>query len=158
MTAADRDVALRTLEHEIALLLRRVRRGVAERAVELHPDLHSTSYSLLLTLVDHGPRRAADLADMFALDKGAVSRAVKQLLALGFVERTPDPNDGRAGILTVTPTAEQKLAAVVARRRQELGVRLSDWEPGTIEELADRLARFNHAISAEEGANRTHRT
>ena len=144
---AEREEAMRTLEHEISLLLRRVRRGIAGRASQMHPDLHSTSYSLLLTLVDHGPRRAADLAEMFALDKGAVSRAVKQLLELGFVERTPDPDDGRASILTVTPRAEEKLGTVVARRRQELGARLSDWEPGTIGELADRLARFNEAMS-----------
>lgn len=147
MSGVEREEAMRTLEHEIALLLRRVRRGIADRAGQMHPELHSTSYSLLLTLVDHGPRRAADLAEMFALDKGAVSRAVKQLLELGYVERTPDPSDGRAGILTVTPRAEEQLALVVARRRKELGARLSGWEPDTIEQLAQQLAQFNQALS-----------
>ena len=74
MTESERTEAVQTLEHEIAMLLRRVRRGIAERAGLVHADLNPTSYSLLLTLVDHGPRRARELAEMFALDKGAVSR------------------------------------------------------------------------------------
>ncbi|RNL66187.1 MarR family transcriptional regulator [Nocardioides marmoriginsengisoli] len=143
MSTADRDEATASLEHQIAMLLRRVRRGTAERAALVHPDLHPTSYSLLFTLVDFGPRRARELAEMFALDKGAVSRVVHQLVELGFVERTPDPDDGRAQILAATPAALTRFEEARAGRRKHLDQRLSDWGTDEIAELAAGLARFN---------------
>lgn len=149
MNADDRrDEAMRTLEHEIGMLLRRVRKGVGERAVAIHPDLSPTSYSLLLTLVDFGPRRASDLADMFSLDKGAVSRVVRQLLDLGYLDRTPDPHDGRASILAASATAVRRFEEVAAERRRVFGQRLADWDPDDIRGLADGLARFNATITA----------
>lgn len=147
MQAEPRDQAMRTLEHEIGILLRRVRRGIAERAQQIHPELNATSYSLLLALADFGPKRAAELADMFALDKGAVSRLVHQLLELGLIERNPDPHDGRASILAVTDLARTKLDEMAAWRRDALDVRLVGWEPDEIDGLAQGLARFNETLS-----------
>lgn len=144
---AQREAAVRGLEHEIGRLLRRIRRGLADRAAQVHPELSATAYPLLVTLAEAGPRRAADLADLFALDKGAVSRIVHQLLELGLIDRAPDPQDGRASILSVTPKAEERLAAIVDQRHAEVGERLADWEPRSIAELAAGLARFNAAIS-----------
>lgn len=147
MTTDRRGTAMRSLEHEIGTLLRRVRRGLAERAVQVHPDLNATSYTLLSTLREHGPQRAADLAELFALDKGSVSRVVHQLLELGLIERSPDPADGRASILSVTDEAVRRLAQVREQRRESFDARLADWEPAEIEELAARLGRFNVALS-----------
>lgn len=147
-TADRRDEAMRTLEHEIGMLLRRVRKGIGERAVKVHPDLNPTSYTLLMTLVDFGPRRAAELADLFALDKGAVSRVVHQLLELGYVERTPDPHDGRASIVAATASAVKRLDEVAVDRRVEFGQRLAEWEPTEIDDLARSLARFNETLSS----------
>lgn len=145
--AVRRDEALQGLEHEIGRLLRRIRRGLHERAARVDPGLSATAYPLLIALVEYGPHRAADLADLFALDKGAVSRVVHQLLELGLIERTPDPQDGRASILTATVAAKERIAAAHTRRREDFGARLSDWEPETIADLAAGLARFNSAIS-----------
>jgi DNA-binding MarR family transcriptional regulator len=142
-----RDEALRGLEHEIGRLLRRVRRGLTDRAAQVDPELNATAYPLLATLAEFGPHRAATLADMFALDKGAVSRVVHQLLELDLIERTPDPADGRASILSVTPKAQERLAAMEERRREDFGTRLSDWDPQTIVELSESLARFNASLS-----------
>lgn len=142
-----RDEAMRGLEHEIGRLLRRVRRGLAERATQVDPGLSATSYPLLATLADLGPQRAADLAHMYALDKGGVSRIIHQLVDLGLVERTPDPNDGRASILVATPLAHERLLAMVGQRREEFGVQLSGWDAAEIDELATVLARFNTTIS-----------
>jgi DNA-binding MarR family transcriptional regulator len=147
MTAPDRrQAAVRTLEHEIGTLLRRVRRGLADRAVEVHPELNATSYLLLSTLNEHGARRAADLAEMFALDKGSVSRVVHQLLELGLIERSPDPADGRASILAATDEAVRRLAHMHELRRELFAERLSDWRAEDIEHLAAELDRFNNAV------------
>jgi DNA-binding MarR family transcriptional regulator len=142
-----RDEALRGLEHEIGRLLRRVRRGLTDRAAQVDPELNATAYPLLATLAEFGPHRAADLADMFALDKGAVSRVVHQLLELDLIERTPDPKDGRASILSASAKARARLAEIKETRREDLDGRLADWEPTELVDLAQGLARFNASIS-----------
>lgn len=151
MEPVQRDEAIRDLEHEIGRLLRRVRRALTERAALVDPALNATAYPLLMTLNQFGPHRAADLADLFALDKGAVSRIVHQLLELGLIERTPDPRDGRASILQVTDAARDRLAELAEQRHEEFGARLVGWDAEDIRELARGLARFNLAISDETG-------
>ena len=84
------------LEGEFGVLLHRLRRVVADRARAVHPDLTGASYLLLGHLLEHGPMRSSCLVETFGVDKGAVSRQVRQLLDLGLVERRPDPEDGRA--------------------------------------------------------------
>lgn len=138
-----RDQAMRSLEHEIAVLLRRARRGISERAALFHPDLNVAAYSMLIALSDLGPQRAADLADVLALDKGAVSRQVHLLIELGLIERAPDPDDGRASILAVSDLFRSRLAEVEAMRRTRLDARLASWEPDAIDDLAQTLGRFN---------------
>jgi DNA-binding MarR family transcriptional regulator len=142
-----RQVAIRGLEQEIGTLLRRVRRRLEDRAVKVHPELNATSYLVLATLRDHGACRAADLAELFALDKGSVSRVVHQLLDLGLIVRSPDPADGRASILTVSDEALRRIAAAREGQREQFDDRLTSWDPDEIEELAARLSRFNAALS-----------
>jgi DNA-binding MarR family transcriptional regulator len=146
-SADRREAAIRSLEQEIGTLLRRVRRRLHERAVRVHDELNATSYLVLVTLRDHGSCRAADLAELFALDKGSVSRVVHQLLDLGLIVRAPDPADRRASILTASDEALRRIAAVREGEREQFDDRLTSWDPGDIEELAVRLSRFNAALS-----------
>ncbi len=146
-TGDGRDQALREVEHEIVRLVRRIRRGLSERAASVDPGLTASSYPLLVALVDLGPHRAADLVDVFALDKGAVSRAVHQLLELGLIERVPDPQDGRASILSATRKAVERIAATKESRHHEIDARLADWEDQAIVDLGRGLARFNAAVT-----------
>ena len=142
-----REAAIRGLEQEVGTLLRRVRRRLEDRATMVHSELNATSYLVLVTLRDHGSCRAADLAELFALDKGSVSRVVHQLLDLGLIVRAPDPADGRASILTVSDEALRRIAAVREDQREQFDDRLTSWDPEEIEELATRLSRFNQALS-----------
>lgn len=143
---ARRLEALRGLEHEIGVLLRRVRRVMSERAALVHPELNVTAYVLLGTLGQFGPRRASELADQFDLDKGAVSRVVHQLLELGLIERQPDPQDGRASILRTSELGDARLAEVAELRRRQVAEHLADWEPGTLQRLAEELREYNEAL------------
>ena len=51
--------------------------------------------------LEHGSR-LTDLAENAGLTKQAVGEAVAELERLGYVERVPDPNDGRAKIIRLT--------------------------------------------------------
>lgn len=145
--ASQRAEALRALEHEIGVLHRRIRRVISQRAQMVHPDLNATAYYLLAALTTMGPCRASALAELFELDKGAVSRLVHQLESLDLVARSPDPEDGRASILEATELAHQRLDEVSAERRRHLAEKLESWQPGELEQLLESLGRYNAALA-----------
>ena len=102
---ATRSQTLSTLEHEVGVVIRRVKRVIGERARAVHEDLQPGSYLVLTYLESTGSCRSTAIAGAFDMDKGAVSRQVQHLTELGLIERTPDPADGRAALLAVTDDA-----------------------------------------------------
>ncbi len=140
------DETLRELEHEMSVLVRRIRRVIAERARMLHPELSPVAYSMLMALNDSGPRRASDLVEIFSIDKGAVSRQVQALLELGLIERNPDPEDRRAMILAISEEGHRRLASIASARRQEVGERLREWGDEELGSFVGLLARYNSAL------------
>jgi DNA-binding MarR family transcriptional regulator len=101
----NRAESLAAIEGEVGVLIRRVRRVIRERARAVHEDLQPASYLLLAHLAELGPTRSSVVVETFDVDKGAISRQVQQLVDLGLVERSPDPADGRAMLISVTPDA-----------------------------------------------------
>ncbi len=142
----DRTTATRTLERELSTLLRRLRRVVAERATEVHPDLQPAAYWILTHLEHHGSQRAATMAEHLELDKGAVSRHVQHLLDLGLLDRTPDPEDGRATLLSLSADAARRLAAVDEHRRQWFDEALGSWDDDELVGFAGSLSRYNRTL------------
>jgi DNA-binding MarR family transcriptional regulator len=140
------DETVRALEHEMGVLVRRIRRLIAERARMVHPDLSPVAYSMLVALNDSGPRRASDLVDTFAIDKGAVSRQVGALLELGLIERSPDPEDRRAAILAITAEGSRRLGTIAELRRREVLERLSGWSDEDLNAFVGAMARYNNAL------------
>ena len=144
-----RDADLRRVEAQLGVLLRRVRRVVGERARLLHPDLQASAYVLLTHVVEHGPVRAADLADTFGMDKGGVSRQVQQLVDLGYVERRPDPDDRRATLLVASEEAVSRLHEIQRVRSNRFDQRLTDWTDEDLARFADQLASYNEALGGD---------
>lgn len=146
MSAARRADALQGLEQEVGVMIRRIRRIVAERARTVHPDLQSSSYLMLSWLEQHGPQRASAMAEAFGIDKGAISRQVQHLVELGLVDRTPDPQDGRASLVSATPAAVDGLAEVSRAQRRWLDERLADWSAAELASFVDLFGRYNAAL------------
>lgn len=140
------DDALVELEAEIGILARRIRRVLNERADDLHPDLSTLGYSLLMVLEHSGPVRASYFVETFGVDKGAISRAVLQLVELDLVRRTPDPSDGRAAIVELTPRGLDSLRRVAEVRRQMLAERLENWDEGELRTFVALLAKYNRFL------------
>lgn len=144
--ARSRTDLLVGLETEVGVLIRRVKRVIAERAAIVHPELAAASYLLLTFLAEQGPVRASVLVDRFHVDKGAISRQVQHLEELGLVERHPDPEDGRASLLGANAEARRRLEAVTAERRRFLDGRLGDWDDTDLEAFVVALGRYNRAL------------
>jgi DNA-binding MarR family transcriptional regulator len=138
------------LEREIGLLLRRSRAISARLAGQLHADLEGAAYGLLALLQDAGPLRASDLVVRLGLDKSTVSRQVATLVDLGLVDRTADPDDGRAQVLTPSAEGSARLARIREVRRARWESDLADWPAADVDTLAVLLARLNGIGEARE--------
>jgi DNA-binding MarR family transcriptional regulator len=144
MTRAD---SIRDLEHEVGVLIRRVRRVIGERARAVHPSLQPASYLILAYVSESGPVRASSIVEVFDIDKGAISRHVHHLIELGLVDRTPDPADGRATLLSVTDEGVRRMQDVAAHRRKWLEERLGDWSEQELAGFVSELGRYNASLS-----------
>lgn len=142
-----RTETVRALEHEVGVLIRRVRRAIGERARAVHPDLQPMSYLLLAHLAETGPMRSSALAETFGADKGAVSRQVQHLFALGLLDKAPDPEDGRATLLSPSDDARRRLDEITQQRRRRLDERLGDWSDEDLDALVTALGRYNQTLS-----------
>ncbi|HWJ67018.1 MAG TPA: MarR family transcriptional regulator [Nocardioides sp.] len=146
-TTLSRTDALRDLEGEVGVLIRRVRRVIGERARAVHPELLPASYLMLAYVRDHGPLRASAIGQVFDIDKGAISRQVQHLIDLGLLDRSPDPGDGRATLLTASDDAVRRLEDVAHARREQLADRLGDWSAEDLSGFAALLRRYNESLS-----------
>lgn len=137
---------IRELEAQMGVVVRRVRRVVAERAAAIDPALGAVAYSVLDHLAAQGPCRQSDLVSVLSSEKGAVSRAVQQLVDLGLARREEDPSDGRACVVGLTDEGRRRLDALVRRRRSAYGEKLADWSPDELREFVRLLGRYNESL------------
>ncbi|MGH3324518.1 MAG: MarR family winged helix-turn-helix transcriptional regulator [Streptomyces sp.] len=131
------------LERELTVFLRRARSFSGELAREVHPELEPAAYGLFVRLEDGGPQRATDLAAYFGVGKATISRQLGVLERLGLITRAPDPADGRASLLHLTPEGRERFTVVRDARRGEYVRKLAAWDRGEIAELARLLHRLN---------------
>jgi DNA-binding MarR family transcriptional regulator len=144
MTRAD---AIRDLEQEVGVLIRRVRRVIGVRARAVHESLQPAAYLILGHVNENGPVRASSIVEVFSMDKGAISRHVHHLIELGLIDRTPDPDDGRATLLSVTSEGARRMKDVADHRRKWLDEQLGDWSEQELTDFVRELARYNAALS-----------
>lgn len=144
------DHAFLALERELAVFLRRARASSGELAREVHPDLESAAYGLLMRLEDAGEQRATDLAAYIGVGKATMSRQLRALEGLGLVTRAPDPADGRAFLVQLTDEGRARFRRVRGARRARYARRLAAWERSEVAELARLLHQLNSTQEADE--------
>jgi DNA-binding MarR family transcriptional regulator len=144
--AVARADLLSGLDAELAVMVRRIRRVIAENARAVHPDLQSSGYLLLAWLANHGPQRGSTVAEQLGIDKGANSRQAQHLEELGLLDRSADPDDGRAMLLAASGSAVARLAGMREERRKKLDQRLGDWSEADLASFVNLLGRYNLAL------------
>ena len=77
----------------------------------LHAEQTSLPRYEILAVLARQPDgiRLTDLCERALVSKPRVTLHVSELVAAGFVERRPDPTDGRASIVTITPPGRDML-------------------------------------------------
>ena len=108
-----------------------------------HPDaVERAAYHLLAYLVLDGPRRAGALAEAVHSDPSTISRQIGSLVRLGYVERTADPEDGRATLLAATAEGTRVFDENRRARNQNLAELLSSSSEPDRLALRELLGRF----------------
>jgi DNA-binding MarR family transcriptional regulator len=144
-TGVDQPAFL-ALERELTVLLRRARASQGEMAREVHPDLESSAYGLLVRLDECGKQRATELAAYIGVGKATMSRQLRALEELGLVAREPDPADGRAWLVALTQEGHDRVRRVREARRARYAGRLADWDTREVTELARLLHQLNRGM------------
>jgi DNA-binding MarR family transcriptional regulator len=134
--------AVRALESEFGELVGRMRRILTENADRVSPGMLPGAYKVFTTIARRESISQSALADVLMVDKGQLSRTVRELEQLGLIQRAPDPEDGRASILSPTRLGLERLAAARAPQEDSLVSALEGWP---IDEIHS-LTRLLHAL------------
>ncbi|WP_291080166.1 MarR family winged helix-turn-helix transcriptional regulator [Dietzia sp. UBA5065] len=113
-----------------------------------HESLEPSAHPLLFAVHDE-PARVTDLADRVHTDVSVVSRQVRHLESLGLVTKVPDPDDGRASLVTLTAEGSDLVARVFDGRGQWMADVLSDWTPEQAASLGESLNHLAESLRSE---------
>jgi DNA-binding MarR family transcriptional regulator len=72
---------------------------------------------------------------------------VQHLSGLGLLDKAPDPEDGRATLLSPSDDARRRLDEVTQQRRRRLDARLGEWTDEDLATLVAALARYNRTLN-----------
>jgi DNA-binding MarR family transcriptional regulator len=124
-------------------------RKLQARLAELgHPNVRE-GYGCVFGFIDiENGSRLTELAERSGFTKQAVGEAVTELEKLGYLERLPDPRDGRAKIIKLTDFG---VDAVVKGRRAFAQIE-AEWAEQLGPELLASLRDAVTKIAALEGA------
>src|SRR5687768_3865131 len=99
-----RDMAAEQVRLSVSQILRWATRSDVRSSMRgpTGQDLSLTDIWLLGAVVEQGPLRAGDLAVWQGVDKSTVTPQLRRLDEAGLVTRSPDPDDGRATLVSAT--------------------------------------------------------
>ncbi|WP_104526248.1 MarR family winged helix-turn-helix transcriptional regulator [Blastococcus atacamensis] len=130
------------LTESLARLVRSGRHLSTRAATSLHGDLPSFGWPLLLPLEQDGDLRCSALALRAGIDVSVASRQVAALERAGYVQRRPDPLDGRASLLRITARGLEALSTSRALRSEWAATALADWDDDDAQHVANLLDRL----------------
>ena len=100
----------------------------------------------LAELAQSAPLGQAELARRLRLEKSTVSRLVGQLVGRDWVRRQPDPGDGRATRLALTPEGERAAARLAEARAVKFQRLIDAIPPAERESVLDALDALTVAL------------
>jgi DNA-binding MarR family transcriptional regulator len=110
-------------------------------------QLEPATYWVLKHLVP-GSMRITALASSTQLDTSTVSRHITQLEQAGLVDRSQDPDDGRAQRVGLTEEGRTQLEASTSRRRELLTESLDGWDTADLADLERLLGRLVASVES----------
>ena len=125
---------------------------------ELHRRLGEIGYGAIrpahgcvFRFIDREGSRLTDLAERSGHTKQAVGEIVADLEALGYLERVPDPDDGRAKVIRLTELgwqAEQAALEIFADIERRWGEQVGEERVAVLREALERISELERMPAA----------
>lgn len=100
-------------------------------------------------LEEHGPMRVSDFAEIDRCSQPTATTMMQRLEQAGTVQRLPDPNDGRATLLSLSATGRRRLTQLRAGVAVGLGPQLSQLSDAERAELEGAVRTIAKLISSD---------
>jgi DNA-binding MarR family transcriptional regulator len=120
-----------------------VRKGLVRN---LPPELSAGSAGVLTMLRQHGDMTMSELTELLAVDISVTSRHVAYVADHGWIERSPNPADGRSRILRLTDAGRELLDTASRRVADLVADRLSDWDDSDVQELIRLITKLRDSL------------
>src|SRR6476646_2784413 len=124
MTEAFVDTALTDTAAKLRMAIVRTARRLRQEAAGAVGELTPTSAAALATVERHGPLTPSELAAIERVKRPTATRTLRVLGEAGLVERTPDPDDGRSSLVSVTAAGRERLRRLRGRKNAYLARRM----------------------------------
>ena len=132
------------LAEELRTLANKLKRRLREQSQA--GDLTPSQVAVVLRLEREGPATTSSLARAEGMRPQSMGAVIAPLEAAGFVSGTPDPNDGRQTVLSLTDSARETLRKSRAIRQgwlsQMIHTRLSVREQEQLSSAVELLKRL----------------
>jgi DNA-binding MarR family transcriptional regulator len=139
------DEGLDRLETQMAVLARRIEHTARQSTIFRQMD--RAAYLIARTLDDGGPASVNEIAHVLSLDGSTVTRQVASMEARGQATRKVHPDDGRAWVISLTPSGRKKMETISAQRRVRFAHWLADWTQADLDAFGTLLQRFNDSLA-----------
>ncbi|MGQ4514820.1 MarR family transcriptional regulator [Streptomyces sp. DW26H14] len=99
--------------------------------------------AVVLSLLNtHGEMRMSRLSELLGVDVSVTSRHVAHAAQRGWLERLPDPVDGRSRLLRLTPAGREMVGTLGERAVEMIASTLADWSDDDLDTLVTMLSRL----------------
>jgi DNA-binding MarR family transcriptional regulator len=113
-----------TTAREVKVVVSRLRRRI--QALALTDDLSGSQAAVLSRLHKEGPSSSSVLASAESVSHQAIGAILTVLQARGFIQRTPDPTDGRRQLIALTAAGAARVEHTSSEREEWLACALQD--------------------------------
>ncbi|GAK48736.1 transcriptional regulator [Secundilactobacillus oryzae JCM 18671] len=143
MDAQDKYLALSTY---VAILHRQLQRDMNQLLVEDKLPVNMTEIYLMVLIMETDGVNQRQAATTLAVDEGLMTRMVKHLVSLGFIEKTASAEDKRNKLLTLTVSGEKLLDHGLARFRKWWETFINDVDGLDIQKIGSEVQQISKAV------------
>ena len=153
-TTIEQDQRVEAVEEasDLRVALLRIQRQLRTRTGS---DITPSQSSALARIEQSGPVRLGTLAELEGTTAATMSRVIDSLADRHLIERVPDPHDGRASLVQLTPQGGALLHGLRARYTEALRgamAELSEEEQRVVRRAIPVLERLSDLLQASDRA------
>lgn len=143
--------ALESTQHLATAMNRlgRALRSAGHRWEQMSIPMRRSDVTVLRWLSERGECRPGDIAESLGLNPSVISRQLTSLEAERLVVRRVDPEDGRAGLVRLSPEGDARLVEVNKAYAAYLEPVIGHWDDARVEQAAETLLELAELLARD---------